>query len=465
MNIIQTISPIDNSIYVERKYADSGSIEGTINNAKHAQKHWKILSLEHKINIINKFIDLLNHHKARLAKEITYQIGRPISQSPGEIDGAINRAKYLISIAESSLEDYYLPNDNPTNDNLIRKIKLSPVGIVFIIAPWNYPYLTAINTLIPALLAGNSVLIKHSSQTPLVSENIVNLLLEAGLPEHVCQYLHLTHSDTANIISNNHVNYVAFTGSNQGAKQITTALSNCLHHASFELGGKDAAYVKQDADLDYTVQNLVDGVYYNAGQSCCGVERIYVDQRIYEDFIDKFTACTNKLILGDPLDETTTLGPVVRKSAASFIRHQIDSACAQGAEKLIDKKNFRKDTNNSTYLAPQALINVNHKMDIMKQETFGPVVGIMPVDSDTQAISLINDSDYGLTCSLWSSDIEYAEKLFTNIEVGTCFLNKCDYLDPGLAWTGVKNTGYGCSLSKYGFLQVTRPKSYYLYKK
>lgn len=466
MSKFEVISPIDGSLYTERALADEKTINTSIELAKKAQKHWNLTSLSRKKEIINKFTELLQANREKLATEITWQIGRPITQTPSEIDGAVFRAKHLISIADEALNEMLLPNhEQHDSDNLTKKIKLCPLGLVFIIAPWNYPYLTTINTLIPALLSGNSVLIKHSSQTPTVAENIVQLLLEAGLPENVCQYLHISHKNTTDIIAGNNVDYVAFTGSNPGGREIIKALGNCMHHASLELGGKDAAYVKQDADLDYTVAQLVDGSFYNTGQSCCAVERIYVDQRIYAKFVESFVALTNKLILDNPLEQQTTLGPMVKKSAADNVRKQVDDAVRLGARKLIDKKIFRKDTANSAYLSPQVLIDVNHDMSFMRDETFGPAVGIMPVHSDTEAIALINDSNYGLTCSVWTKDSEYAETIFNNIDVGTCLLNKCDYLDPALAWTGVKDTGYGCSLSKLGFLQVTRPKSYYLLKK
>lgn len=463
MSIQQTITPVDNSVYVERELHNKQDIHNCLKNARAAQKNWKLTNLEHRKEIITKFASLLLINKQKLAEEITWQMGRPISQTPNEIDGAVFRTNYLLSIADSALADTTIPNNDPYYaENLTRKIKHNPVGVVFIIAPWNYPYLTTVNTLIPALLAGNSVIIKHSSQTPLCSENIVSLLLEAGLPEYVCQYLHLSHEDTNKIIADNLIDYVTFTGSVTGGKQIAQALSHGFHSASLELGGKDAAYVKQDTDLNYTVQQLVDGVYFNSGQSCCGVERIYVDQRIYSDFVNKFVALTSQYKLANPTTQEATLGPMVKKSAADHVRQQINKAINQGAQKLVDKKLFRQDTGHSPYLAPQVLINVDHTMDIMVEETFGPVVGIMPVESDTQALELINDSRYGLTCSLWTQDSDYAEKLFQNIDVGTCLLNKCDYLDPALAWTGVKDSGYGCSLSSLGFAQITRPKSYYL---
>lgn len=468
MTILQTISPVDNSIYVERELASSNKITEVISNAKLAQKNWKLTSLSHRQEIISKFIKLLQQNKRRLAEEITWQIGRPISQSPGEIDGACYRTEYLNNIAESTLSDFVLPTTDLNGDlktNLTRKIKYLPVGVVFIIAPWNYPYLTTINTLIPALLSGNSVILKHSAQTPLCAENIVNLLLEAGLPEYICQYLHLSHEDTKKIITEHVVNYVAFTGSVNGGKQISQAIGSVFHGASLELGGKDAAYVKQDVNLDYTVEQLVDGAFFNSGQSCCGVERIYVDSRIYDDFIDKYITLTKKYILENPTYKETTLGPMVSTHAANLVRQQIDKAVACGAKKLIPKKLFRKDNNISAYLAPQVLVNVDHSMDIMQEETFGPVVGIMSVKSDTQALDLINDSRYGLTCSVWTADEDYAQTLFANIDVGTCMLNRCDFLDPGLAWTGVKDSGYGCSLSKHGFMQVTQTKSYYLLRK
>jgi acyl-CoA reductase-like NAD-dependent aldehyde dehydrogenase len=229
-----------------------------------------------------------------------------------------------------------------------------------------------------------------------------------------------------------------------------------------ELGGKDPAYVRADADLEPSVAELVDGTFFNAGQSCCGIERIYVDRRVFDRFVDGFVTLTREYVLADPLETTTTLGPMVRADAAAFVRAQTDEAVHKGARALIDPAAFASDAPGTAYLAPQVLVDVDHSMRVMTEESFGPVVGIMPVDDDAHAVSLMNDSAYGLTASVWTSDIDAAITIGERVETGTWYLNRCDYLDPALAWTGVKDSGRGVTLSTLGYHALTRPKSFHL---
>jgi acyl-CoA reductase-like NAD-dependent aldehyde dehydrogenase len=248
----------------------------------------------------------------------------------------------------------------------------------------------------------------------------------------------------------------------EGGHAVQKAINARFIVGGLELGGKDPAYVRADANLADAVENLVDGSFFNSGQSCCGIERIYVHQDVYDEFIKGFEELTKTYVLGDPLDAETTLGPMVRTSAANFAQKQIDDALAQGATALIDPALFPAHQSGTPYLAPQVLVNVNHSMDIMTEETFAPVVGIMPVSGDEEAIRLMNDSQYGLTASIWTSDVDAALQIGEQVETGTWFMNRCDYLDPALAWTGVKNSGRGCTLSTVGYEALTRPKSFHL---
>ncbi len=330
-----------------------------------------------------------------------------------------------------------------------------------VIAPWNYPYLTSVNVVVPALLAGNTVVLKHSHQTPLCAERYAQAFTDAGLPPGVFQYLHLNHDDTERLIHDARVSFVSFTGSVEGGRRLRRVLADRFIGLGLELGGKDPAYVRHDADLKLAVDNLVDGSFFNAGQSCCGIERIYVHADLYNDFVEGFVEQTNKYILGNPLDPATTLGPMVRATAADFVREQTAEAVDQGARALIDAQRFPADRPGTAYLMPQVLINVNHRMRVMMEESFGPVVGIMRVASDGEALGLMNDSRYGLTTSIWTRDADIALRLGECLATGTVFMNRCDYLDPALAWTGVKDSGLGCSLSTLGYEQLTRPKSFH----
>ncbi|GIW33229.1 aldehyde dehydrogenase family protein [Meiothermus sp.] len=457
--IQKTISPVDGRVYAERDLAGPDELEAALARAAQAQKAWAKTSLEERMRIVARMVEVMLGAVEEVAQELTWQMGRPIRYSPKEITGGFaERARYMTRIAPAALKDV------PVEElpGFTRFIRREPLGLVLVLAPWNYPYLTSVNTIVPALLAGNAVVLKHSAQTPLVAERYAWALQEAGLPGGVFQYLHMGHDLVAQAIADPRVAFVAFTGSVAGGRAVERAAAGHFKGVALELGGKDPAYVRSDADLEYSAVNLVDGAMFNSGQSCCGVERIYVHESLYEPFVEAFVAETLKLRLGNPLDPETTLGPMVRTEAAEFVRGQIAEAVAQGAKALIDPRHFPADAPGTPYLAPQVLVNVHHGMRVMREESFGPVVGIMPVKSDAEALALMNDSPYGLTASIWSQDEGAALALGEAIETGTVFLNRCDYLDPALAWTGVKESGRGCSLSVLGYEQLTRPKSYHL---
>ncbi len=455
---LQVISPINASIYVERPYATNQDISACLELSHAMQSPWQKTPLCNRKVICQAAVDFLLNNKDEIALEISWQMGRPIIYSANELDGLAERAYYMIDIAEKALADI----DIPPKPGFQRFIKKEPLGTCFILAPWNYPFLTAINSIIPALLAGNTVILKHSTQTPLVAEWFYQAFIEAGLEKGIFQYLHLNHIDTAAIIQSNLVNAVAFTGSVEGGKFVEQSAAGRFIPVSLELGGKDSAYIRADADLDYAVATTIDGAFFNSGQSCCGIERIYVHRDCYEAFLNKAQALVYSYRLGPSNDTNTTLGPMVTAKAAEFVRDQIKDAINSGAKALIDPTKFTYDKPGTAYLAPQILTNVTHQMRIMQEETFGPVVCIMAVDSDEEAIRLINDCRYGLTAAVFSKDNEAAIAIGEQIQTGTFFVNRCDYLDPALAWTGVKESGRGCSLSELGFATFTRPKSFHI---
>lgn len=457
--MLRCLSPIDGSLVAERSLASAAEAARAVETARHAQAGWRRVPLAQRMAICAAFADVMTADKARLGADLTLQMGRPIRYTPNEIGGGLaERTRKMVELAPAALADM-AASEKPGFTRFIRK---DPLGVVFVIAPWNYPYLTAVNAIVPALIAGNAVILKHSHQTPLVAEAFRDGLTRAGLPEGVFQVLHLSHADTEMLVGHDGIDFVAFTGSVPGGHAVTRAAKDRFIGLGLELGGKDPAYVRADCDLGHAVENLVDGAFFNSGQSCCGIERIYVHADVYDRFVDGFVALTRTYALGDPRDAATTLGPMVRASAADFVRGQIADAVAAGARSLVDPKGFAADAPGTPYLAPHVLVGVDHSMRVMTEESFGPVIGIMKVGSDDEAVRLMNDSAYGLTAAIWTSDPEAAIAIGDRVATGTWFMNRCDYLDPELAWTGVKDSGRGCTLSRLGYDYLTRPKSFHL---
>jgi acyl-CoA reductase-like NAD-dependent aldehyde dehydrogenase len=454
----KTISPIDGRVYVELELAPPAVIDESLDRARAAQRAWRRTTVAERATILSRFCDLFESQRADIATELTWQMGRPIRYSPSEVNGTLERARHMIAIAPQALADI----DAGPKENFTRFVRREPLGVVLTIAAWNYPYLIAVNSIVPALMAGNAVILKHSAQTPLCAERFATCLKQAGLPEGVFQVLHVNHADTEKIIRDKRIDFVAFTGSVAGGHAVQRAASDRFIGVGLELGGCDPVYVRHDADLPHAIENVVDGAYFNSGQSCCGLQRIYVHERIYDNFVEGFIDLTNKYVLGNPLEQTTTLGPVIRTAAADTIRQQIAASISAGAKPAIEAAKFTDSKPGTPYLAPQALLNVDHSMTVMREEIFGPVAGLMKVSSDEQAIALMNDTSFGLTAAIWTRDEGAALSIGDRIDTGTWFMNRCDYLDPALAWVGVKDSGRGCTLSVVGYEHLTRPKSFHL---
>lgn len=459
MTIIQNISPIDGSVYAEREAMSLDAARGAVLKARAAQKAWARRPLEDRVQLVLKGVARLNEMVDEVVPELAHMMGRPVRYG-GEFKGFNERSNYVASIAADALAPLVIEESG----NFERRIEREAHGVVFVIAPWNYPYMTAINTIAPALMSGNTVVIKHAAQTLLVGERMVRAFVEAGVPDDVFINLFLDHQTTSALISESLFNFVNFTGSVEGGRAIERAAAGTFTGLGLELGGKDPGYVMEDADLDAAVDTLMDGATYNSGQCCCGIERIYVNEALFDAFVEKSVAWVSNYKLGNPLEQETTLGPMANKRFAKVVRQQVADAVSKGAKALVDPKLFAADDGESAYVAPQILIDVDHSMEFMKEETFGPAVGIMKVKNDDEAIKLMNDSKYGLTASLWTQDSERAGRIGREIETGTVFMNRADYLDPALCWTGVKETGRGGSLSVIGFQNLTRPKSYHLKK-
>jgi len=453
-----TVSPVDNSVYVERPLASSAQIDVALDLARLAQPQWRGAPVAARAAILNRFCDLFESRRDEIALELTWQMGRPIRYAPNEVRGTLERARHMIAIATEALADI----DVGPKENFRRFVRREPLGVVLTIAAWNYPYLIAVNSVIPALMAGNAVILKHSAQTPLCAERFEECLRAAGLPDGVFQVLHMTHEDTDRVIRDARTDFVAFTGSVAGGHAVQRAASERFIGTGLELGGCDPVYVRHDANLAHAIENIVDGAYFNSGQSCCGLQRIYVHEQVYGSFVEGYVELTRKYSLGNPLDSATTLGPVVRTAAAETIRRQIAASVSAGATPIIEESEFPLSASGTPYLAPQVLIDVDHSMPIMKEEIFGPVAGIMRVDSDEEAVALMNDTVFGLTAAIWTADEGAALSIGDRIATGTWFMNRCDYLDPALAWVGVKDSGRGCTLSVVGYEHLTRPKSFHL---
>ena len=458
MSDIVCISPVDGREVARKATASAVEIENATAAARKAQTQWARVPVAERAKLCSAAVDAMLAMRAEIAPELSWQMGRPIKYAGGELGGFEERARYMIGIAEEALS----PLVPAAKDGFKRYVRRDPAGIVLTVAPWNYPYLTAVNSVIPALMAGNAVIFKSAAQTILVGDRFQSAMDKAGLPKGLFRTLTLSHDDTTKLIASGKIDQVCFTGSVAAGRAVEAAAAGTFTGIGLELGGKDPAYVRADVDLAHAIENIVDGAYFNSGQCCCGIERVYVHEDVYDKFVDGFTALTKQYVLGDPLDEKTTLGPMAQRRLAATVRDHIAEAVGKGARALIDPKSFPKDAKDSAYLAPQVLVNVDHGMKVMMEETFGPVAGIMKVKNDDEAIALMNDSPYGLTASLWTRDRDAAETIGMQIETGTVFMNRCDYLDPGLAWTGVKDTGRGATLSKLGYEALTRPKSFHL---
>ncbi|KAF7761486.1 hypothetical protein Agabi119p4_9478 [Agaricus bisporus var. burnettii] len=462
MPVQVTVTPHTQQPLVSRTYPVQEDLDAAVLKAHTAQKSWSSISVKDRVAIGRRFMDEFKKMSDDIPLELSMQMGRPVSQGPGEIGGFLERAEYLISIAESSLADVSLKDTDKLGFR--RFIKRVPLGVVLVIAPWNFPYLTSINSVIPAIMAGNAVILKPSPQTPLTAERFALALTKAGVPEDIIQVVHLPPALTSYAVQHPLVNFVSFTGSVTGGKSVvqSAATAEGFKGVAVELGGKDPAYVRPDADMKYTSAELADGVFFNSGQSCCSIERIYVHEQVYDKFVSDFVELAKA---SDPTSKDTNLGPVVSLASAERIRRQVSDAVKAGAKALIPDDLYPIAKEGTTYVAPQVLVDVNHGMDVMTEETFGPVVGIQKVSSDEEAIRLMNDSPYGLTASVWTNAEANPEseqaflRIVDELETGTVFLNRCDYLDPALAWTGVKDSGRGVSLSKFGYDQLTRAKS------
>ncbi|MCP4643081.1 MAG: aldehyde dehydrogenase family protein [bacterium] len=456
-NELTVINPFTEEVVVTLPQLQADDVDAVVTRARDAYVGWRTSPMADRVALCEAFVKAFEAMGDKVAADMTAQMGKPLQQAKNEVGGLVQRANHMISIAEETLADEYLP-DVP---KFKRYIRHEPLGVVFDIAAWNYPLLIAVNVVVPAVLAGNSVLIKHSSKTPLCAQAFEDAFKEAGAPEGLVQAVIASHAVTEAIIQHPAVDHVGFTGSVQGGREVNRSAADRFIEVGLELGGKDPAYVCADAPFDFAVENCVDGAFYNAGQSCCAIERVYVDRAIYDDFVEAYAAKVREYVVGDPMDPATSIGPLASRTSPAFLAGQVAAAVQAGGRLVVSPDEFAMP-DKGWFSAPAVVADAPQDSTLIQEESFGPVIGIVPVSSDEEAIRFMNDSEYGLTASIWTKDADRAVRVGEQIETGTFYMNRCDYLDPALPWCGVKDTGRGATLSKYGLLNLTRLKSMHL---
>lgn len=450
--MLKVTNPYDHSTVAEIPYDSQEQIDAKLKAAVAAFEQWRIVPLAKRIRIVQAGLDRMKSVGETIARNVTLQMGKPLSQARGELNTLFDRARQSIADAPATLAPDVLPKEN-----FIRRIEHEPLGVVFDIAAWNYPLIIPINVIVPALLSGNVVIIKHSAKTPLTGQAFGEAFGGLEVPNLVTNLV-LTHEQTAELIADKRVAHVSFTGSVEGGQGIYQSVAKSrLIDVGLELGGKDPAYVAADADLEFAAANVVDGACYNAGQSCCAVERVYVHQDLYPQFLERAAAILNEYRLGNPLEDGVTMGPLASRSAPKFLQGQVDEAVRRGARLLVGGR-IPTDLPGNFY-GPTLLADVENAASVMQEESFGPLLPVCPVKSDEEALALMNDSVFGLTASVWTGDQERAEYVARRLNAGTIFQNRCDYLDPALPWTGWGDSGKGSTLSRFGFYHLTHRKS------
>lgn len=434
--------------------ADDAAVNVTLDRARAAARSFRTSTVGERIALCERAVAWMEANADSIASDITRMMGKPLDQAKGEVKGMAMRARHMASIAEESLKDIALP----PKENFERRIVKEPLGVIFDLPAWNYPLLTAVNAVIPAILSGNAVIVKHSPRSPLCGEHFARAFEAAGAPAALVQALHCDHPTSERIVGDARVDHVLFTGSVFGGHRIQEAASKRFLHVGLELGGNDPAYVAPDCDLAKTVENIVDGAIYNAGQSCCAVERVYVHRSLVSKFLEAAEPLVRAYVLGDPMDSKTTLGPVAQPHHVAELEAFVDDAKAKGARIVAGGKRASVDGKGRFFQAT-LIADATPAMALLQRESFGPILPVAVVDSDEDAIAQMNASSLGLTASVWTQDRDRAARMARALEYGTVLMNRCDALDPALPWTGVKDSGRGVTLSQLGFDALTRPKA------
>ena len=452
MNIV---NPATQEIITTVSVDDQKTIANKLTNLREGQKNWAKVSLSERVAIIRRFAELLQTNLDACASVLTSEVGKPLQQSKNEVNGACARIEWLTANAEQSLQDEWMVKTGATRE----KIVYEPLGVVCNISAWNYPYLVGTNVFVPALLAGNAVIYKPSELSTLTGLEIEKYLHAAGVPENVFQ-IAVGAKEVGEILLAADLDGYFFTGSYATGKYIYERVSKKMKPCGLELGGKDPLYVTDDVtDISTIAANTADGAFYNNGQSCCSVERIYVHEKVYDDYVAAFVKEVQSYTVGNPLSEGVYIGALTRKEQAAFLANQVQDAVSKGAVVLCGGKPIQGAGN---YFEPTVLVNVTHEMDVMKEESFGPIIGIMKVTGDATAVTLMNDTQYGLTASVYCNNEERALALQSQLNAGTVYWNCCDRVSAALPWSGRKHSGFGSTLSLVGLRVFTQPKAYHL---
>lgn len=449
---LKVINPYDQKPVCELPWDNSERLEQKITAAREVYAGWHRMPLEERAIQVQRGLDRFRNASEKIARDLTLQMGKPIRQARAEVKTFFERAEHMLAIAKEALA----PDILPRKEGFHRRIEHAPLGVVLNIAAFNYPLLISVNVVVPALLAGNTVLLKHSPKTPLCGEQIAEAFGDLD-PPNLVSHLVLTNNQTARLVQDPRIDYIAFTGSVPVGSSLYRLAAQRIVDIGLELGGKDPAYVAGDADLPFAVENVVDGACYNAGQSCCAVERVYVHHTLYESFLGRAKAVLESYRTGDPLDEATTLGPLANRANLGLLEDQVKDAVRRGARLILGGTRVKGTRGN--FFPPTLLADVPNDAKVMQEESFGPIVPVKAVADDDEALACMNDSRYGLTASIWTRSRERAERFARELTAGTVYQNRCDYLDPALPWTGARESGLGSTLSRYGFYHLTRRKS------
>ena len=452
---MKIINPATEELVGEVTVDTTEQIKAKYDKLRAGQPAWAALPLQQRLDCIVKFGEIVDQHVDKLANLLTAEMGKPLWQAQGEIKGAKNRVKFLVDLAEKTLAEDWVTLDGATKE----KITYEPLGVIGNISAWNYPYNVGYNVYLPALVAGNAVLYKPSEYTALTGIEMAKMLWEAGIPEDVFQVV-IGGKEAGQAVLDLPLDGYFFTGSYRTGRHIAETVAHKLVPVGLELGGKDPLYVAEDvADVANVAAAAAEGVFYNTGQSCCAVERIYVNEKVYDAFVENFVEETKKLKAGNPLEEGVWIGPLTRPEQITVIDEQVKDAASKGAKVLLGGN---KVAGKGYYYEPTVVVDVTNDMPIMQDESFGPVIGIMKVKDDAEAIKLMNDTSYGLTAAVYTASKERAEGMMGKLNAGTVYWNCCDRVSPYTPWSGRKNSGLGSTLSAIGIRAFVQPKAHHL---